>query len=323
MGTLRPAQEYLKEVRQHARWADEHGFRGIVIYNFHTSLDPLLTAQYVLSTTRQLRPMVAIQPAYMHPYSLARSIVTLTYLYQRALDLNMVAGASPADRHKIGDEVNEQEKHNRLREYIQVLQLMQAGSTTFHGDYFHFNNVNLQPPLAEEVKPEIYIPGSSPASCQTVQKFAHSSLLMAKPIEIMQEEILRLQGNRTNLRHGMIVGIIARPTDDEAWDVVQSFSKQQDRRTRLTNRLFISQASSQQHRLNLELADQQTLFDDVLWYGSAKLGIDAPKLVGSYPKVQAALQRYIKLGITNILIDLPHEIAEYDHLSRVIELLRL
>ncbi|HEY7417893.1 MAG TPA: LLM class flavin-dependent oxidoreductase [Ktedonobacteraceae bacterium] len=319
MGTVRPAQNYLEEVKQHAIWADERGLRGIVIYNFHSSLDPLLTAQYVLSVTKQLRPMVAAQPAYMHPYALARAVATLTYMYQRALDLNMVAGASPADSRKIGDEVNEQEKHERLREYIRVLQLLVAGPTTFHGHYFHFNDVTLQPLLTSPYQPELYIPGSSPASCITVQEFAHSSLLMAKPIDLMQEEILRLQGNCTTLRHGMIVGIIARSTDEEAWQVAHSLSGQQDRRTRLLNRMFIAQASSQQHRLNIELADKQVLFDDVLWYGNAKIGIDAPKLVGSYQKVQAALQRYIAMGMSNILLDLPHDLAEYDHLFRVIE----
>ncbi len=318
MGTERPAEKYIQDVQQHAIWADQHGLHGMVIYNFNTSLDPLLTAHIVLSTTRRLRPMIAVQPAHMHPFALMRAISTLTYLYQRAIDLNMVVGASSVDMHKIGDDLSEEERHERLREYIRAILLLSEGVTTFSGQYFHLNDLSIQPKLPPAYQPQIYIPGSSPASCQTIQAFAHSSPLMAKPFDIIKEEIARITCEREDLYHGMIIGIIARKTDEEAWGALRALPNQ-DRRTRLTNRMFIAKTSSHQHRTNLELADRQEVYDGQLWYGSAKIGIDAPKLVGSYTKVRAALQRYRELGITNFLLDLPDELTEYDHMLEVIQ----
>lgn len=318
MGAVRPSEEYLQDVQQHVAWADEHGLYGTVIYNFSTSLDPLLTAQFVLSITQHLRPMIAVQPTHMHPFTLLRAIATLAYLYQRGVDLNVVVGASPTDRQKIGDELDEEERHERLREYISTIQVLSEGVATFSGRFFKMHEVSIQPSIPPACRPQIYIPGSSPASCQTVQTFAHSSLLMVKPLSLMHKEITRLQGQRNDLRHGMIVGMVARETKEEAWVAIASLVNQ-DRRTRLTTRLFIAQTSSHQHRVNLELADQQQVFDGLLWYGSAKIGIDAPKLVGSYAEVREALRRYIELGITDILLDLPDHPSEYEHMFEVIQ----
>jgi len=318
MGVAQASDVYMQNVQEHARWADEHGLYGMVIYNFHTSLDPLLTAQLVLSTTRQIRPMVAVQPAYMHPFALARAMATLAYIYRRGVDLNVVAGASPLDMRKIGDTLEGEERHERLREYVSAIRSLSKGTTTLQGRYYHLEDLVVQPALSPAYQPCIYIPGSSEASCQTVQACADSSLLMAKPLAHIQEEIQRLNGDRCNLRHAMIVGVITRKTTQAAWEATSTLAHQ-DRRTKVTNRMFIAQTSSYQHRANLALAEQQTIFDGLLWYGSAKIGIDAPKLVGSYAEVRAALRRYAEAGITDILLDLPDDPREYDHMLQSIQ----
>lgn len=88
---------------------------------------------------------------------------------------------------------------------------------------------------------------------------------------------------------------------------------------KLTARLFVSQTSSLQHRTNVELAERGDVFDGHLWYGSDKIGIDAPKLVGSYEQVREALARYVDLGVTDILLDLPSSDVEFEHILKVIQ----
>lgn len=318
MGATRSSDAYLQDVQQHALWADEHGLYGMVIYNFHTSLDPLLTAQVVLSMTKRLHPMIAIQPAHIHPFALVRAMATMAYLYHRRIDLNVVAGASPIEMQKIGDTLEGMDRHERLREYVCAIRALSEDTTTFHGRYYNLENLSVQPTLSRTYQPHIYIPGSSDASCETVQHFADSSLLMAKPFAHIREETQRVNGDRCDLRHTMIVGVITRKTSQEAWDATSSLAHQ-DRRTKLANRMFITQTSSHQHHTNLVLAQQQEVFDDVLWYGSAKVGIDAPKLVGSYTEVHQAIQQYAELGITDILLDLPDNPREYDHILQAIQ----
>ena len=49
----------------------------------------------MIEATERLRPLIAVQPVYMHPYSVAKMITSLAYLHGRAVDLNIVGGWVP------------------------------------------------------------------------------------------------------------------------------------------------------------------------------------------------------------------------------------
>src|SRR5260370_28808084 len=87
-----PRERYLQNVIEVAKWSEEHGCRGILVYTDNSQADPWLIAQIIIQNTKRLAPLVAIHPAYMHPYSVAKMITTLWHLYGRRLYLNMVAG---------------------------------------------------------------------------------------------------------------------------------------------------------------------------------------------------------------------------------------
>src|SRR3954465_4953219 len=83
---------YRRQVRDVARWSEEAGCEGILVYTDNGLLDPWLVAQLVIQSTSSLGPLVAVQPVYMHPYSVAKMVTTLSLLYRRRIDLNIVAG---------------------------------------------------------------------------------------------------------------------------------------------------------------------------------------------------------------------------------------
>src|SRR3712207_444288 len=60
---------YLDEVVEIARWSDEAGHRGMLVYTDNRLVDPWLLAQVILQNTEALCPLVAVQPIYMHPYA--------------------------------------------------------------------------------------------------------------------------------------------------------------------------------------------------------------------------------------------------------------
>ena len=62
-----PRIEYAARVADVARWSDEAGCRGMLVYTDNSIVDPWVVAQHVIASTSSLRPLVAIQPAYMHP----------------------------------------------------------------------------------------------------------------------------------------------------------------------------------------------------------------------------------------------------------------
>ncbi len=67
-------------------------------------LDPWLLAGIVLERTEQISPLVAVQPAYMHPYSVAKMVTSLSFLHGRRMSLNLVAGGFRNDLIAMGDE---------------------------------------------------------------------------------------------------------------------------------------------------------------------------------------------------------------------------
>ena len=98
------AAEYLQSVRDVARWSDRAGYRGILVYTDNGIVDPWLVSQVILESTEQLCPLVAIQPVYMHPYTVAKMIATYAYLHDRRLFLNMLAGGFKNDLVALGDD---------------------------------------------------------------------------------------------------------------------------------------------------------------------------------------------------------------------------
>jgi hypothetical protein len=76
--------------------------------------------------------------------------------------------------------------------------------------------------------------------------------------------------------------------------------------------------TSTQHTANLAAVAGGEIQDDCLWYGADRLGMDCPKLVGSYPQVAASLRAYRELGVTTLVLDLPFELAEYEHIDRAL-----
>ena len=75
-----------------ARWSESAGCEGVLIYTDNRLVDPWLVSQIVIEATDSLSPLVAVQPIYMHPYTVTKMVTTLGYLYDRKIYLNMVAG---------------------------------------------------------------------------------------------------------------------------------------------------------------------------------------------------------------------------------------
>ena len=66
--------EYRDAVVRTARWSEEAGCTGMLVYTDNSIVDPWLVAQTALAATERLAPLVAVQPVYMHPYTAATMV---------------------------------------------------------------------------------------------------------------------------------------------------------------------------------------------------------------------------------------------------------
>jgi len=158
-------ERYLRDVITVARWSDAAQCEGMLIYTDNGLVDPWALAQAVIAHTERLAPLVAVQPIYMHPYSVAKLVATLGFLYGRRVYLNMVAGGFKNDLEALGDPTPHDERYARLVEYTTVIQQLLAtpGPVSFEGRYHRMTNVRLTPALPAGLMPGVFVSGSSDA----------------------------------------------------------------------------------------------------------------------------------------------------------------
>ncbi|MFD1045891.1 LLM class flavin-dependent oxidoreductase [Kibdelosporangium lantanae] len=161
----RLGSEYCRTVRLAGQLSEAAGFEGALIYSDNNTVDPWAVAQELISATERFKPLVAVQPAYMHPYTAAKQIASYGLLYGRRVCLNLVAGGSRKDLAALDDFTEHDERYHRLTEYAQLIRLLTAGTgpVTFDGEYYKVHNLTLFPTVPEHLRPELFISGSSEA----------------------------------------------------------------------------------------------------------------------------------------------------------------
>jgi alkanesulfonate monooxygenase len=300
---------------EHCGWAEKLGAAAMLVYDFPSALDPWVAAQEIMSRTTAVEPIVAVLPALAHPAMVARAVASLSYLYGRRVNLNVVHGAKAADLAARGV-VPTTDRYARMAEFI-------AASTALLSGDGHDGSTYRLDPLTFEPRPpapRVLVPGSRTAESAAVLPYLDRALVMAKPLADIAAEHERLAG--WGLRGGlaMIVDVIARDTDGEAFAVAAA-RHTGTRRDALIRAAFARDVTSSQHRAVLDLAAAGALHDGCLWLGAATVGIDCPKLVGSYQRVADALTGYAEAGVATVVLDLPRELGDYTHTAHALSLM--
>src|SRR2546427_10532274 len=154
---------YLQKVADAARWSEQAGCRGMLVYADNSQLDAWLVSQTIVENTQALSPLVAVQPAHMHPYTVAKMVTSLGCLYRRRVYLNMVAGGFKNDLAALNDTTPHDKRYQRLVEYTLIIKQLVASPdpVSFSGEFYAVNNLRLTPPLPPELFPGIFISGAS------------------------------------------------------------------------------------------------------------------------------------------------------------------
>jgi alkanesulfonate monooxygenase len=312
----------MRAVADVARWSEAAGCEGILVYTDNGIVDPWLTSQVILQHTERLCPLVAIQPVYLHPYAAAKMVATLAFMHGRRVHLNMLAGGFRNDLLALGDPTPHDERYARTIEYTRIMTglLSSDGPVTLDGAYYKVTNLRLVPSVPPELMPEVLISGSSPAG------LAAAATLGATPVKYPrppgEEEPTTGDGG------GIRVGIIARERADEAWWVAHERFPP-DRRGQITHKLAMSVSDSHwHHQLSQRDAapaetDAETDSDEPSPYWLEPFQnykTFCPYLVGSYERVAALLTRYMKLGTTTFILDIPACREELEHIGTVFAL---
>ncbi|MGH9499153.1 MAG: LLM class flavin-dependent oxidoreductase [Terriglobales bacterium] len=305
--------DYVARVIEVARWSEAAGCEGILVYTDNSLVDPWLVAQIIIQNTSRLSPLVAIQPAYMHPYAVAKMVSSLGHLYGRKIYLNMVAGGFTNDLAALNDTTPHDKRYARLVEYTTIIQelLKSPAAVNYRGEFYVVDKLRMTPPLPVELAPEVFVSGSSPAGLAAAQALGATAVKYPQPAE--QEPDCHAAALKTGVR----VGIIARQSEEEAWSVANERFPG-DRKGQITHQLAMKTSDSAWHKQLSQMATAPGGDDSPYWlWPFENYKTFCPYLVGSYDRVAAELAKYFELGHLTFILDIPAAQDELQHISVV------
>jgi len=305
---------YGDKVADVARWSEQHGCTGILVYSDNRLVDPWLVSHLIIQNTEHLCPLVAVQPIYLHPYAVAKMVSSFGYLYGRRLYLNMVAGGFRNDLLALGDQAEHAERYARVVEYaLLVKRLLLGERVSFTGRYYSVENLTLTPPLPPDLFPGIFVSGSSDSGVAAARAIGATAVKYPKP---PHEEI---STSADGAGIGMRVGIIARDDDSRAWKVARARFPE-DRKGQISHALAMKVSDSQWHRQLSQLGAEPPSAENPYWLGPFEnYKTFCPYLVGSYTTVAIELARYIELGFETFILDIPPDEEELQHAAVAFE----
>ena len=283
------ADAYFKRVEQIASWSEHAGCEGILVYTDNAQVDAWLVSQAIIGATRTLCPLVAVQPVYMHPYSVAKMVASLAFLHGRRVYLNMVAGGFANDLAALNDRTPHDQRYERLIEYTTIVQrLLQSPEPVFFsGSHYQVHNLELTPPVPSELLPGMLVSGSSEAGMAAALRLGATAVEYPKPATEYGSGATAGGDDSRGIR----IGIITRGSEAEAWSVAHD-------------------------RFPPERRGQPALEGNPYWLVPFKnYKTFCPYLVGSYTRVADAIAAYVRAGYRTFVLDVPADAEELRHIG--------
>ncbi len=307
--------DYYKHVLNTAKWSEDNGYEGTLIYANNSLADGWHIAQTILEHTEKLKPLVAVNPIYVRPYTLAKRVATLAFMYNRRVDINWIAGGFKGDLVSLHEDTPHDERYDRLVDYAKLINglLTNKGAYTHDGKYYKVTNVRMRPQISPELIPLELISGTSEAGLAAAKQLGATKVKYAKPLSeyegVSPDE---------NFNLGVRFGIIARDTSEQAWEIANERFPD-DMKGKMAHTMATKASDSSWHKelSNLEKREGQ----EVYWlkpFHTYKTF--CPYLVGSHKEVAEELAGYVKLGHTSIILDIMNEQDDFTNCRIVFEM---
>jgi alkanesulfonate monooxygenase len=307
---------YRQQVIDVARWSEQCGCKGILVYSDNSLVDPWLITQIIIENTDRICPLVAVQPIYAHPYTVAKMLATLGFLFKRRVYLNMVAGGFKNDLTALNDTTPHDKRYARLVEYTTIIQRLLASPSlvNFEGEFYKVENLRMTPSLDPELLPGVFVSGSSEAGLEAARVLGATAVQYPKPAKECEAD------NRVDgLKCGVRVGIIARENDEVAWDVAEQRFPE-DRKGQLTHQMAMKVSDSMWHKQLTDMADHTRGQRDPYWLRPFEnYKTFCPYLVGNHERVAEEIRRYIAIGYRTFILDVPPSFEELRQIGIVFE----
>ncbi|HUP13950.1 MAG TPA: LLM class flavin-dependent oxidoreductase [Niastella sp.] len=296
--------DYTGALRSFFRTNDQYGFTGSLIFQNNTNdIEPWVIAQELLSCTASLSPFIAVNPIYMHPYTAAQKILSLTRLYNRKIYINFITGTSLSDLDAMNGLLSHEERYQRLTEYMAIVShlLTSRVPLTNNGRYYQVKNLRLTGQLAAALTPEIYIAGSSADAGLAREKTGAGKIEMARPLAACTTR----PAENVIIHFGIIAAADAATARQQLLD---DYSARFPEAKELFDLSMKNTDATWKTLLKEEKEDHIYRLEPFKHFSA-----DCPYLVGSYEQVAQYLNHYITGGRKTFIIEADHHQLESIH----------
>lgn len=306
-------RQYWSNIQDVVRWSETYGCTGVLLFEGNdTFVNPWLAAHWAIAETRRICPLVAVNPVYMHPFSVAKMVSSFAQMYGRKVYLNMITGTALSYLQALSDETSHDDRYERLREYTLIIRELCASTkpVTFQGRYYRVSNLALPPGVPADLQPEILLSGQSDAARRLCRELGATGLQMLQPeIEEGLEDVGAIH-----------FGIIARETEDEAWAAAHARYPENEEDQEILEYAMRNTDSLWKRQMKLA-SERPDRVEAGYWLGAFRnLRADCPYIVGDYRRVADVVTRLVRGGIDTFVLDIAAEEAEFRHAQRAFEL---
>lgn len=325
---------YLDYIAEIAHAAEISGFQGGLIPSFPMTDEPWVISSLLARETSNFRFMIPFQPGFLNPVVAARMTASLQRATGGRALYNVITGGGGPAQLWWGDSAGHDDRYTRTTEFLDVVRgVWRGGPFSYQGKFYQVENAGLAHPLSEEEFPEIYFSGSSDAALASASKHADYYLTWLEPFDALREKFRRVK-EKTDLLGRKIkcavrVDIIARATEEEAWEEVKKGFDSVDKATLdkflgLDGSDSVGAARQRGNRPTTISSYKDLITEPNIWSGFNLLrGGQTQGIVGSYQQVAERLDDLVQLGADAfILASTPHLEEAYRVGEEVLPLVR-
>ncbi|MEN4446163.1 LLM class flavin-dependent oxidoreductase [Mycobacterium sp. SM3041] len=311
-----PDLDYLSLV---AGAAEKLGFTGALTPTSSWCEDAWVFTAALTQRTEHFKYLVAFRPGLQAPTLVAQAAATYQRISRNRLLLNVVTGGDDIEQRRFGDYLGKSERYERAAEFLTIFRQLWSGEpVTFTGKHLSVENATIIP---AETWPDIYLGGSSAEALEVAAEHADVYLTWGEPpaqvaekLDAVRHQVKNLGRARRaagELRFGIRLHVISRPTEEEAWaqadKLLAGLDPESIKRAQQVQRSSQSEGQRRMSALHGGRTDNLEVSPN-LWAGIGLVrGGAGTALVGSHEQVADRIAEYHELGLDEfILSGYPH-----------------
>jgi alkanesulfonate monooxygenase len=283
-----------------AQEADALGVESLLMAQSFSLPDPLPIIGALVRETERVKFILAYRPGLLSPTLFAQIVNTVSWMSNRRIALNVVAGTSPVEQGYYGDFLAHDDRYAREDEFLDILHGLWNGGQplTYTGEHYRLVDAQLGLGHKGGGRPEIYISGSSAVAQRTAVRHGDCWFRYGDTPEAIAEVAAPVvaQGRDVGLR----MQVLARESREEALAELAEVMRDTDESHRDWVKAFVEAGDSEAVKNSMRLAEEagHGWLSPVLYSGAvAYRGGPALCLVGSYEEVAAYLMEYKAAGV--------------------------